>query len=48
MLQRCLDYIELGGDFFDRINERRITHALVRRLERLGNIVILQPAIQTN
>lgn len=43
MLQRCVDYIELGGDFFDRINQRRVTHALVRRLERLGNRVILQP-----
>lgn len=43
VLQRSVDYIELGADFFDRINERRVTHALVRRLERLGNRVILQP-----
>jgi transposase len=47
MLTRQTDYSDLGPDYFDRVNERRITHSLVRRLERLGNKVILEPAIQT-
>jgi transposase len=47
MLTRHTDYNDLGSDYFDRLNERRITHSLVRRLERLGNKVILEPAIQT-
>jgi transposase len=47
MLTRQTDYNDLGADYFDRLNEHRITHSLVRRLERLGNKVILEPAIQT-
>ena len=44
MLQRNIDYRELGPDYFDRLNQRHITTVLVRRLERLGHQVILQPA----
>jgi transposase len=44
MLKRKLDYRELGPDYFDRLNQRHITQVLVRRLERLGNTVILQSA----
>jgi transposase len=44
MLQRNIDYRELGPDYFDRLNQRHITNVLVRRLERLGHNVILQPA----
>ena len=44
MLQRNVDYRELGPDYFDRLNQRHITNVLVRRLERLGHNVILQPA----
>ena len=44
MLLRKLDYRELGPDYFDRLNQRHITNVLVRRLERLGHNVILQPA----
>jgi len=44
MLVRKVDYRELGPDYFDRLNQRHITNVLVRRLERLGHNVILQPA----
>ena len=44
MWLRKLDYRELGPDYFDRLNQRHITNVLVRRLERLGHNVILQPA----
>jgi len=44
MLQRNIDYRELGPDYFDRLNQRHITTVLVKRLERLGHQVILQPA----
>ena len=44
MLKRKMDYRELGPDYFDRLNQRRITQVLVRRLERPGNTVILQSA----
>ena len=47
MLTRQTDYNDLGPDYFDRLNQRRITRSLVRRLERLGNKVVLEPAIQT-
>lgn len=46
MLQRKVDYRELGPDYFDRLNQRHITNLLVRRLERLGHNVILQPATE--
>jgi transposase len=44
LLKRHTDYQELGPDYFDRINQSRITRSLVRRLERLGHTVVLQPA----
>lgn len=44
LLKQKADYQDLGPDYFDRINQRKITHALVRRLQRLGHNVILQPA----
>ena len=44
LLKNKTDYRDLGSDYFDRLNQTRITHALVRRLERLGHTVILQPA----
>lgn len=36
-------YKELGGDYFDRLHPERTTRRLVRRLERLGHEVVLQP-----
>lgn len=44
VLQQNTDYRDLGPDYFDRLSQTRTTHALVRRLERLGHTVILQPA----
>jgi transposase len=36
-------YQELGGDFFERLDPERLTHSLVRRLEKLGHEVTLKP-----
>jgi transposase len=36
-------YQELGPDYFDRLDTERLTRTLVRRLERLGHKVKLQP-----
>lgn len=35
---------DLGRDYFDRLDQERLTKNLVRRLERLGHKVSLQPA----
>lgn len=35
---------ELGGDFFDRLNEERVTRHAVKRLETLGYKVNLERA----
>jgi hypothetical protein len=37
-------YEDLGADYFDRIDRQRLTKRLVKRLERLGHKVALQPA----
>ena len=47
MLKRKEDYRELGADHFDRIDVQRIRRSLVRRLERLGHKVTLEPLAQT-
>jgi transposase len=44
MLKNGTTYRELGGDFFDRLDQARLTRSLVRRLERLGHKVTLQPS----
>ena len=44
LLKRGSRYFELGADYFDRLNQQRITQRLVKRLEQLGHQVILQPA----
>jgi transposase len=36
-------YAEWGADYFDRLDNERLTRTLVRRLERLGHEVILKP-----
>jgi transposase len=43
MLRDGTDYREAGGDYFDRINPDRTRARLVRRLQRLGLDVFLQP-----
>lgn len=45
LIQRQIPYQEVGEDFFDRLHEDRLTHYLVRRLEKLGNQVILKPLV---
>jgi transposase len=43
LLKNNTTYRELGPDFFDRLDTARLTRSLVRRLERLGHRVTLQP-----
>jgi len=47
LLQRKEDYRDLGADHFDRLDVNRIRRSLVRRLERLGHRVTLEPLAQT-
>jgi transposase len=47
ILKREQDYEELGADYFDRLNADAIRRSLVRRLERLGHRVILEPIPQS-
>ena len=43
LLKEQTPYRELGPDDFDQLDTERLTRALVRRLERLGHQVTLQP-----
>jgi transposase len=43
LLARGTVYTELGADYFDKRNEQQIQRQLVKRLERLGYAVSLQP-----
>ena len=43
MLKEEVDYRELGGDYFDHLNEEKIKRLLVKRLEKLGYEVGLKP-----
>lgn len=36
-------YADLGADYFEQLNKQRLTQSLVRRLEKLGHTVALQP-----
>lgn len=38
-------YADLGADYFQRLNKQRLTQTLVRRLEKLGHKVALQPTV---
>ena len=38
------EYKDLGADYFERLDHDRLTKRLVKRLERLGHKVVLQPA----
>ena len=44
LLQRGCSYRDLGGDYFDRLHADGLLRSLVRRIERLGHTVVLQPA----
>lgn len=43
MLRDGTEYREIGGDYFDRLHPERTRNRLVRRLQRLGLDVTLQP-----
>jgi hypothetical protein len=43
LLKRGTEYIDLGGDYFDRRNEQYLQRTLVNRLERLGLKVTVEP-----
>lgn len=43
LLRRGEVYRELGADYFERLNPTGLTRYLVRRLQRLGHTVTLQP-----
>jgi hypothetical protein len=36
-------YRDLGLDYFDKLNKEHLQHSLVKRLEKLGNRVTLEP-----
>jgi len=42
VLSRRQEYQELGADYLDRLDPRRVSHRLVKRLERLGYKVTLE------
>jgi transposase len=44
LLKGKATYQELGADYLDRLDQDRVTRGLVRRLERLGLKVTLEPA----
>jgi transposase len=43
MLKQGSDYRDLGADYFDRLHPEALVRSLVRRLESLGQTVVLQP-----
>jgi transposase len=45
MMKRAESYQEVGADYFDRINKVQLQNYLVRRLQRLGLTVTVQPAV---
>lgn len=44
MLSHRQGYKDLGADYLERLNQKQLERSLIRRLERLGHKVILQPA----
>lgn len=43
VLRRQTTYVELGADFLERLDPDRLTRQLVKRLEKLGHRVTLEP-----
>jgi hypothetical protein len=43
VLRRPTTYVELGADFLDHLDPDRLTRQLVKRLEKLGHKVTLEP-----
>ena len=46
ILRHAVDYRELGPDYLDKLQPRRLTTYLVKRLKSLGHKVTLAPAEQ--
>ena len=44
VLKNRVPYVDLGPEYFQKLDPERLTRDLVRRLERLGHKVTLQPA----
>jgi len=44
LLSRGEEYVEMGGDYFDRLNKPKVVARLVTRLTKLGYWVDLRPA----
>jgi hypothetical protein len=44
MLRDGKGYVELGGDYFEKLHKDDFQRYLVRKLEALGNTVTLSPA----
>jgi hypothetical protein len=44
ILKRNEPYREAGGNYFEQVNPTALRRYLVKRLERLGHKVILEPA----
>ena len=44
LLTHRRSYIDLGGDYFEKLHRERLQESLVRRLEKLGHKVTLEPA----
>ena len=47
MLQRGVEFVDLGVDYLDRVDKHRTTKRLVRRLDALGYEVMLRPKVAT-
>ncbi len=43
MLKHKVSYHDLGNDYFDRLNSESLKRYLVKRLEKLGHKVVLEP-----
>jgi hypothetical protein len=46
ILERRAGYEELGGDYFDRQSTEHLQRRLIRRLERLGLKVVVEPVAE--
>ena len=44
MISLFYNTVVLGEDYFDRLDRERLTKRLVKRLEKLGHQVSIQPA----
>jgi hypothetical protein len=46
MLEKRASYQELEGDYFDRQSTEHLQRRLIRRLERMGLKVVVEPVAQ--